>query len=138
MTILQLNKTRLENYLTTRNNPDWSLGIYLTNSKVAQCRLVDKNRRENKDKKETLKNTAAQKLYLQQKKSEAFKKCQDSMYGLSPSTSEESMFTDNVNLPSNTLKYNFENLGGKLGDLPNKRREILVRDISQSLKLGPE
>ena len=39
---------------TSRRNPDSGLGIYLTAAKVAQCRLLDDNKRENKEaKKET-------------------------------------------------------------------------------------
>ena len=44
MMILQQNKLRLVNDKTSRRNPDSSSGIYLTFPKVAQYRLVDKNR----------------------------------------------------------------------------------------------
>ena len=47
MAILQKNKVRLENDVTTRKNPCLSFGIYLTTAKVAQYRLVSENRREN-------------------------------------------------------------------------------------------
>ena len=49
MIILQQNKSGLVNYETSRRNPDSSLVIYLTAAKVAQCRLVVDNRRENKE-----------------------------------------------------------------------------------------
>ena len=44
MEILKQNKVRLENDVSTRNNPASILGIYLTAAKVVHCRLVDKNR----------------------------------------------------------------------------------------------
>ena len=40
MTIPKQNKVVLENDVTTRNNLDLSLGIYLTTAKVAQCIIV--------------------------------------------------------------------------------------------------
>ena len=45
MTILQQNKVRLDNDVTTRNNPESSSVIYLAADKVAQCRLVAENSR---------------------------------------------------------------------------------------------
>ena len=65
-TILHQNKLISDNDVTTRNNPDSSLGIYLTATKVAQCRLVSENRRYKEEaKKETAKKTASLKLCLQ-------------------------------------------------------------------------
>ena len=45
MTILQRKKIRLENYVTTRNNHDSSLGILVTGDELSQYILVDENRR---------------------------------------------------------------------------------------------
>ena len=47
MIILHQKKARLVNDETSRRNPDSSSVIYLTADKVAQCRLVADNRREN-------------------------------------------------------------------------------------------
>ena len=64
-TILHQDKVRLENDVTTRNNPDSSSVEHLTAAKIAQSRLVDENMREKEDaKKETEKNTYAQKNCL--------------------------------------------------------------------------
>ena len=56
--ILNQKKVRLINYETSMRNPDSSLEIYLTTSKVNYCRLMDENRREKEEeKKETAKKT---------------------------------------------------------------------------------
>ena len=87
--ILNQNKVILVNDETSIRNPDSITGIYITADKVAQCRLVAENRREKEEaKKETAKKTATRKLHLQQKRSEAFQKCQDFMNSLSPSPTE--------------------------------------------------
>ena len=49
MTILHQKKVRLVNDEISRRNPDSSSGIYLTAAKVAQCTLVDENRREKEE-----------------------------------------------------------------------------------------
>ena len=114
MTILHQKKVILEKGVTTRKNPDSISEIYLTAAKAAQCRLVAEDRiKKEESKKETAKKISDQKLCLQQKRSEAFQKCQDSMYSLSSSPSEESMFVELVNLSSNTLKDVFAHLGGR-------------------------
>ena len=46
-----------------------------------------------------------------------------------PSPSEETMLVALASLYSNTLKDSVVCLGGKLGDLPNKRRSTVVTDI---------
>ena len=47
MMILKKKKTKMDNeYTTTKRNPDYTLGIYLTSIKVEQYRQVDDNRRE--------------------------------------------------------------------------------------------
>ena len=88
MTIINQKKVILVNDETSTSNPDFSTGIYLTADKVAQCILVSDNRIEKVEaKKETAKNTANQKLHLQQKRCEAFQKFQYSMNSLlSPPT----------------------------------------------------
>ena len=55
MMILNQNKARLLNGVTSRKNPDSSPGIYPTPAKLAQCRLVDDNRGEKEDKKGNIK-----------------------------------------------------------------------------------
>ena len=58
MAILNQNKVRLVNDETSMRNPDYSLVIYLTAAKVAQCRLMAENRREKEEEKmETAKKT---------------------------------------------------------------------------------
>ena len=58
MAILNQKKVRLVNYETSMRNPDYSLVIYLTAAKVAQCRLMAENRREKEEgKMETAKKT---------------------------------------------------------------------------------
>ena len=46
---MQKNKAGLEKYVTNINNPDLSLGIYLTTTKVAHYRLLADNRREKEE-----------------------------------------------------------------------------------------
>ena len=66
--ILHQKNVILVNYETSRRNPDSSSGIYLAATKVAQCRVVDENRRGYEEaKKKTAKNKSTQKLHLQQK-----------------------------------------------------------------------
>ena len=82
-------KVRLVNDETSTRKPDSGTVIYLTDAKVAQYRLVCENRREKEEKKkETAKKTATRILHLQQKRYEAFQKCQDSMTSLSLSTTK--------------------------------------------------
>ena len=58
--ILKQKKVKLENkYIITRRNRDPTSVILLTAVKVAQCRQVDENRRENSEaKKVTAKKTS--------------------------------------------------------------------------------
>ena len=48
------------------------------------------------------------------------------------------MFTNLFNISSNTLKENFSHIKGKLGELPNQRRETVAIDIIRFLKSGTE
>ena len=62
-TILHQKKLISDNDVTTRNNPDSSLGIYLTTAKVVQYRLVSENRRYKEEaKKETAKKIPPQNI----------------------------------------------------------------------------
>ena len=71
--ILQKNNVILDNDVTTRKNHDSSSVNYIDTAKVSQWRLVVDNRRAIVEaKNETENKTAAQKLCLQQKWSEAF------------------------------------------------------------------
>ena len=120
--ILQKKKVIMINDDASRSNPDYIFGIYLTAAKVAQCRLVGGNMREKEEsKKETAKNTAIQKLHLQQKLSGYFQTCQYSMNSLLLSPSKEYMFVILVSLSSNTIKYAFQHIRGNLGEIPNHR-----------------
>ena len=132
MEILNQKKARLANYdndISTRKNPNPTSGIYLTAAKLAQCIMVAENRREKEEvKKETAKKTAARKVCLQQKLSEAFQKFQDCMDNiLSPS--EIIMLIALVSLSANTLKDAFSHLGDNLGNLPNQRRLTVATEI---------
>ena len=49
MLILQQDKVILINDVTSRRSLDSNPGIYPTTAKVAQCRLVDENRREKEE-----------------------------------------------------------------------------------------
>ena len=132
MELLKQNKVRLvndDNNITTRKRPKLNSRIYLAAAKVAQCRMVAENRREKEEvKKETAKKTAARKVCLQQKLSEAFQKFQDCMDNiLSPS--EIIMLIALVSLSANTLKDAFSHLGDNLGNLPNQRRLTVATEI---------
>ena len=43
------------------------------------------------------------------------------------------MFIEIINMPSYTPKEAFEHLSGKLGEIPNQRKETISRDIIQRL-----
>ena len=66
MMILKKRKVKLENEdVNTRRKPNSTSGIYLTAVKVAQCRLVAKNRRDTEEaKKTTKKKTATRKVHI--------------------------------------------------------------------------
>ena len=75
-------------------------------------------REKEEPKNETAKKAAAQKVCLQQKKSESF-----------------SMFIELVNTSSNILKDAFSNLGGNIGELPNQIRENIIQRDHLDLKV---
>ena len=80
MAIPNQKKVILVNDETSMRNPDYSLVIYLIADKVAQYRLVAENSREKEEAKhQTAKKTFTQKFHIQQKRCEAFQKCQCSM-----------------------------------------------------------
>ena len=58
------------------------------------------------------------------------------MNSLLSSPTEESILINQVNLSSNTPKEYFSHIRGKLGELPNQRRETLSRDIIRFLLSG--
>ena len=121
-----------ENY--TRN-PDYSLGIYLTTAKVAQCRQVAVNRREmDEAKKITAKKTATRKVLLQVKRSEAFDMCINSMNSLNSSATDEYRLIKLLRKSPNTIKDAFVHLGGNFSKLPNTQRDTVAREIIRILK----
>ena len=74
MTTLNQKKVILLNDETSMRKPYLSTRIYLTASKVAQCRLFYENRREKEEtKKETSKKTSTRKLHLQKRCVEIFR-----------------------------------------------------------------
>ena len=56
------------------------------------------------------------------------------MNSLPSPPSEESMFTNLVNLSSNTLKDAFSHIGGKIVENLNQIRETVAREIIRFLK----
>ena len=98
MMILQQKKVKLENEdANTRRNPNSTLGIYLTNAKVAQCRQVGVNMRETDEaKKITTKKTATRNIHLQLKRYEAFDMCINSMNSMSSSITNEDRFIKHI------------------------------------------
>ena len=88
--VLNQKKVRLIYDETSTRKHYPSTGIYLAISKVAQFRPMSDNRREREEKKkETAKNTATQKLHLQQKRCTDFQKFQDSMNSILSSPTVE-------------------------------------------------
>ena len=59
MEILKKKKVILENDVAIRKNPDSCSVVYLASDKVAQLRLVDKNRREKEESKKETANKKA-------------------------------------------------------------------------------
>ena len=86
--MLHKNNTILIHDETSTRNSDPGSGIYLTADKVLQCRLVDKNSIEREEAKKETDKTSTRKLHLQQNRSEASQKCQDSMDRISSSPTE--------------------------------------------------
>ena len=60
------------------------------------------------------------------------------MNSLASSPTKESMLIKIVNLSLNTLKYAFAHIRGKIGELPNQRRETVSREIICFLLLRAE
>ena len=136
MMILKKKKVKLANeYANTRRNPDSTSVIYLTAVKVEQCRQVAANRRETEEaKKITAKKTATRKAHLQLKRYEDFDRCIKSMKSLSLSNTNEERFTQLVQQSSNTTKYYFVHIGGKLSELTNQRRDTVAREMIRIMK----
>ena len=76
----------------------------------------------------TAKKTPTRKIHLQLKISEAFDMCINYMNSLSSSTTYEDRFIQLIKKSSNTIKDAFVNIGGKLSELPNQRRDIVSRE----------
>ena len=104
MEILHQKKARFVNDETTRKNPDSGSVIYITTSKVAQCRLVAENRREKEEaKKVTSKKISTIKVYLQLKRYGTFDRCINSIKILSLSTNNEERLIQIIHKSSNTI-----------------------------------
>ena len=78
-------------------------------------------------KKLTSSKTATQNFHFQKKRSEAFQKFQDSMKSQLSSPIKDSMVINHVTLSSKNTKDAFAHIIGKLGELPNQRRERVAR-----------
>ena len=85
-------------------------------------------------KKITTKKTATRKVLLQLKRSEAFDMCINSMNSLSLSITNEDRFIQLLRQSPNTTKDAFVHIGGKLAELPNTRRDTVVREMTRILK----
>ena len=88
--------------------------------------IGEKNKRQ---KKETANKTLIRKFNLQQRRYKAFQKCKDSINSLSASPTKESMFSNFFNLYSTIIKDTFGHIGGRIGVLPNQRRETVSRKM---------
>ena len=86
------------------------------------------------DKKITSNKTATIKVHLQIKMYEAFDRFVNSMNSLSSSTTYEEMFIRLIQQSSNTTKYSFLQVGGKLSGLPNQRRDTVAREMIRIMK----
>ena len=136
MMIIEQKKEKLENEdTTTGRNPDYTSVTYLTDVKVGKCTHLDENRREKEEgKKVTEKKIDTIKVHLQLKLYEAFDRCINSMNSLYSSTTDEDRFIQIVQKSSNTIKDAFVHVGGKLSELPNKRRNTVSREMIQIMK----
>ena len=136
MMILQQKKVKLTNEdANIRRNPYSTSGIYRTAAKFSQYRQVAANRREMDEAKNiTAKKTATGKILLQLKRSEAFDMCINSTDSLSSSTTDADRFIQLIQQSSNTIKDDFVNIGGKLAELPNQRRDTVAREMIRIMK----
>ena len=73
-------------------------------------------------KKITKKKTATRNIHLHLKRSEASDMCTNSMNSLPLSTTYEDRLIQLIQEPSNTIKYAFVHIGGKLAELPSQIR----------------
>ena len=126
---------RTDEDANTRSKPNSTSGIYLTAAKAEQCRQVAANRREmDEAKKITANKTAKRKILLQLKRCEAFDMCINSMNSLSLSTADEDRLIQILQQSTNTIKYAFVQIGGKLAELPNQRRDTVSREMIRIMK----
>ena len=96
---------------------------------------MDVNRRETEEAKNiTANKTAARKVHIQLKRSEAFDRYINSMNSLSLSTTDEERFIRLIQKSSNNIKDTFVHIGGKLSELPNQRRDTVSREMIQFMK----
>ena len=117
--ILKKRKVKLTNEdANIRSNPNSTSGIYLNAVKVAQCRQVAENRREKEEaKKVTAQKTATGKVHLQLKISKSFDR-----------------FIQLIQKSSNIIKDDFVQIGVKLTEIPNQRRDTVAREMIRIMK----
>ena len=127
--VLKKNKVKLvKEDTTTRRKPVSNLVIYLTAVKAAQFIQVADNRIERKEaKKETARNAATIKVHIQIKISEAFDGCINSINIMSPYNTNKEIFIQIIQQSSNNIKDSSVQIGGKLAELPNQRRDTVSR-----------
>ena len=85
-------------------------------------------------KKITAKKTATKNILLQLKRYEDFDMCINSMNSLSSSTTDEDSLIQLIKQSPNTIKDAFVHLRGKLAELPNQRRDTVVREMIRIMK----
>ena len=86
------------------------------------------------EKKVTENKTATRNFHLQLKQYKAFDRCINSMNSLFLSTINEECLIKLIQQPSKTIKYAFVQIGGKLDELPNQRRDTVSREMIQITK----
>ena len=113
-----------------RMNPDYSSGIYVTESVEAQCRLIAQNRKTNEE--ENIKNTKVNSLKRaarMNQRATSFAKLvanlpNDMMASEDPSTPLLQVL---LSLSTDIIKDSYQHLDGTMGELPDlKKRTVVV------------
>ena len=115
-----------------RMNPDSSAGIYVTASVEAQCRLIAQNRKMKKE--EKIKNTkvnAPKRAARMNLRATSFAKLVTNL----PNEMMDSEDPSNpflqvlLSLSTDIIKDSYQNLGGKMGELPDLKKQTVAEAI---------
>ena len=117
----------------SRMNPDSSAGIYVTASVEAQCRLIDRNRKMKEEEKiKNIKVNALKRATRMNQRAKLFARLvanlsNDMMDFEDPST--PLLLQVLLSLLANIIKDSYQNIGGKMGELPYLKKRSVASAI---------